>query len=70
MGTSKQAFAHFKNFRAHRAFARLEICGHGQGFWPMPYGMPHILGIFAGMSKRVFALFGNLLARALWTLDF
>ena len=44
--------------------------GHGQGFSPMPYGMPYILGIFAGTGERAFALFVNLRARALWALDF
>ena len=41
-----------------------------KGPGPMPYGMPYILGIFAGMGKRAFALFVNLRARALRALDF
>ena len=56
--------------RATRALPIPEISGHGQGFPPMPYGMPSIFGNFAGMGKQAFALFVNLQARALWALDF
>ena len=33
--------------------------GHGyrQGFSPMPYGMPHILGGFVGMARVVISAF-------------
>ena len=56
--------------RATRALPIPEISGHGQGFSPMPYGMPSIFGNFAGMGKWAFALFVNLRARALRALDF
>ena len=49
---------------AHRAIAHFEISGQGKDFSLMPYGMPYIFGILAGMGKKAFALFVNLQAWA------